>query len=947
MDANGVTAGFGQIAEACKSASIKVQEIGKSLENLSAIELSDVLSEAVNSVEDMGLKAQHSVQKTVDSINKQKAAYDKQVEKVNDLKNKFEELSKQKTATPALKELDTYIDKLEKKFGALITQQERFLATGGKEKNKTFKRMEYDIDELRNSIEAAKAEKKELISSGGAYKSVDTSAITSQLADAEAKLKTMQSGLQTSLEGLSVKLTDYANKAEKAAESDDKASSATSKMSKETDKASDSAKKYNDSFGKNIKTMLKYALGARTLFETFNKLKGAIAEGIKNLVQFDGETNKSVSNIKSAFTQLKNSTATAFAPLLNAAAPIITKFINLLSEATTKVGLFFAAITGQSSFTKAVAVQEDYAASLNNTAKAAKNADNYLSGLDQMSIYSDDSDSKDSFGGLSPNQMFETIEIPNSFKIFNEAMDKAMDKLKELGKMFSKGFKNGFKDNIKTLDKIKDNVYGIGSSLKEIFSDPSVVNSASNFVNSFMEMLGTLVGSVASIALAIVNNFTGALNDYLDKNKERVKEHLKKMFDIGTAINEMLSEAFASIGEILSNVINSDTAQKITEHIITIFSNIGMAVQEVIAGLFRDVINIITKPIIDNKKEIEQTILGILEPIETAFEALEEFANKVADGITEIYEDHIKPFTDDIADGVSNMVHTLLDAFNKYIKPVLDKLAERFKEIMNGPIGNAFNSFKEFVGEAIDAIHSLWNFLQPYFNWLIENIVQNIAPVIHFLGNVFLTVFEGIGKAVDGFFSTIKGVIKFIKDVFTGNWKELWNDVLDIFKGIWKKISAVIETPINLIIDGINFLIEKLCAGLNGLIGLLNNISFDVPDWVPGIGGEHFGFDISEKTPPSIPHFHMPYLAKGAVIPPNAPFAAVLGDQTKGYNIETPEALLRKIFREEISKNSGNNGENIYHIVVQLSNGSVLLDQMIREGELRKTATGRNPYALA
>ena len=40
-------------------------------------------------------------------------------------------------------------------------------------------------------------------------------------------------------------------------------------------------------------------------------------------------------------------------------------------------------------------------------------------------------------------------------------------------------------------------------------------------------------------------------------------------------------------------------------------------------------------------------------------------------------------------------------------------------------------------------------------------------------------------------------------------------------------------------------------------------------------------------------------LAKGAVIPPNAPFAAILGDQTSGTNIETPEALLRQIVREE------------------------------------------------
>ena len=46
----------------------------------------------------------------------------------------------------------------------------------------------------------------------------------------------------------------------------------------------------------------------------------------------------------------------------------------------------------------------------------------------------------------------------------------------------------------------------------------------------------------------------------------------------------------------------------------------------------------------------------------------------------------------------------------------------------------------------------------------------------------------------------------------------------------------------------------------------------------------------------------IPYLASGAVIPPNAPFMAVLGDQRNGTNLEAPEDLLRKIVREEIGE---------------------------------------------
>ena len=96
-------------------------------------------------------------------------------------------------------------------------------------------------------------------------------------------------------------------------------------------------------------------------------------------------------------------------------------------------------------------------------------------------------------------------------------------------------------------------------------------------------------------------------------------------------------------------------------------------------------------------------------------------------------------------------------------------------------------------------------------------------------------------------------------------------------------IVILLESAVNLIIKGLNWLISKI-----------NSISFEVPDWVPGIGGESIGPNI-----PSISEIQLPRLATGAVIPANREFAAVLGDQTHGNNLEGPEALFRQIVREE------------------------------------------------
>lgn len=154
-----------------------------------------------------------------------------------------------------------------------------------------------------------------------------------------------------------------------------------------------SANKSTSSLGtmtKAIRTLLKYTIGIRSFYVLMNKLRSAVVDGFKNLAQYSGTTNNSISMLMSALTQLKNALATAFNPILTAAAPALTKFINLLSQAFTYVGMFFAALTGRKTFTKAVSVQQDYAASLDKTAdsakKAAKALEGYLSRLMRSTI---------------------------------------------------------------------------------------------------------------------------------------------------------------------------------------------------------------------------------------------------------------------------------------------------------------------------------------------------------------------------------------------------------------------------------------------------------------------------------------------------------------------------------------------------------------------------------
>lgn len=122
-----------------------------------------------------------------------------------------------------------------------------------------------------------------------------------------------------------------------------------------------------------------------------------------------------------------------------------------------------------------------------------------------------------------------------------------------------------------------------------------------------------------------------------------------------------------------------------------------------------------------------------------------------------------------------------------------------------------------------------------------------------------------------------------------------WDELKATASDVWDGVTTTTKGAVNSIIGFINGMISAVTSGINAVIRALNSIQIDIPSWVPGLGGRHFGINMAELTAPQIP-----YLAQGAVIPANREFLAVLGDQKHGTNIEAPADLIRSIVREEI-----------------------------------------------
>ena len=157
-----------------------------------------------------------------------------------------------------------------------------------------------------------------------------------------------------------------------------------------------------------------------------------------------------------------------------------------------------------------------------------------------------------------------------------------------------------------------------------------------------------------------------------------------------------------------------------------------------------------------------------------------------------------------------------------------------------------------------------------------------------------------------------------IAPIFTAEWwlnlaKKCGNGLIDGFEGAVNGIIGMFEKMINWIVDG------------------LNKIKFDVPDWVPGIGGKKFGFNISKV---SFGRVDIPPLAKGTVVPPNKRFLAMLGDNTKEHEIVSPLSTMKQAFTEAMIEMGGNLGGGNTEVVLEIDGrefGRAVVEQGNRE----------------
>lgn len=668
-------------------------------------------------------------------------------------------------------------------------------------------------------------------------------------------------------------MQDYKKKLLGVDNEQNKASKSGSKLNKSlkgTEKASRGAR---IGLGRMLATSILFS----TVFRAISAVTGGLKEGMDNLAQYSDDTNKVLSILMSSMTQLKNSFATAFSPLVEYAAPALAQFINLLSQAVTWTAQLLAALTGKDTFVKAVKVQQDYADSLDKTKDetkdAAKETEKAIAPFDKLIQITTGKKKTTDKNQLKPEDMFTTEEVSNDIKLQAEAIKNT------LGKLF---------DPLK--ESWLENGPQVMSSLQNTFS--AIKQLASDVGASFMQVwnaegYGKAITDDLLITFANLVDTVGNLVTNLDKawvSGDTGTNILRHLGDIILEITGFFRQASESLKEWSADLDFSPLLESFDRILISvkpIVSDVG--------NLLLWFLNNVLLPIA--KWGVEQALPTVFDLIAAALKAIHSVINALKPLGIWLWEEFLQP---------------LGEWTGAVIIAALEKVVEWLTKFSDWVSRN--QTLVENITLAVLAFFAAWKFSE--FVLGIGQLISNLGGFLA-IGERVISLLARTVSNINPLVLAISGIISLIA-VLSKNWNNM-SPTEKVIASILAAASAVgiLAVALGALAGGVGagVVAASLAAGIAAATIAINAGKRAASAGYSGGYGGRSAYPMSAYA--AVP-YKMPMLATGTVVPPRAGmFAAILGDNNRETEVVSPLSTMKQALKEALAESNISSGNQI------------------------------------
>ena len=635
-------------------------------------------------------------------------------------------------------------------------------------------------------------------------------------------------------------------------------------------------------------------------------------KAIRGMIDHLGSALRTNEAFVNSLNQVKTNLQVAFMPIYQAVLPALNTFMAWLAKATAYIASFTSALFGKTYKQSFQAAKGLNAAkkSLEGTGKAAKKTLGVLAGFDEINLLADPNAGADTGGP-------DLVAPPVDMTPIDAEMQGLVERIKAMLATLFQPVKAAWEnEGAATIAAARYALEGIWALAKEIGKSFAIVwtgGTGQAILETFLRILQQILGLIGDIGFTFANAWAeGGRGTAIIQGIANVFLHLLELVEhIGESLRNVWGEIGPTVAAVFLDIINAtvDVLENLAEKLLYVWDHGGQhlfesliklgakifelagyiytnfvvpfinwfidmiapAIAEVLdwAGWLLDKFIELIDWLMGDGKPVLDTIVTVLGSMAIAFGivklaiALYTGVMTIATAVTSAFGAVMAFITSPI--GIVTVVLGALIAIGILLYKNWDKICAWLKKLWEGIKDVAVSVFNKIK----DGITNAFNTVKTTITNIWNSIKNTLSSVWNGIKSTASNIYNGVKNAITGAFNTVKTTVLNIWNTITSKVTGAFNTIYNKAKDIFGKVKSFISGVCDSIKGFFKNMVNGAIRALNGMIGGLNKLKFDVPDWVPGLGGKKFGFNLQK----------IPYLARGGIV--DQPTLAMIGEKRK------------------------------------------------------------------